>query len=916
MAKTTLIWLIGITISFSCVATFEPREHNGFCIDMNIHRKALLSKLENCTVVIGDLIISPLERTKPQDFKNVLFPKLKEVTGFMVVYRVFGLETLGNLFPNLARIRGNTVLYNYALVVYDMSGLREVGLHNLLKIDRGGVIIWGNPLTCFADTIDWNAIAPSSRHVLRIPDREARCNFQCTCSDIPSRNRCWNNRKCQRFLEGPEGENCSSECLGCRNTNHSSCSLCRNYTFRGECVPRCPDDTYILSASNYCLTKAECLNLKHWIFDNKCVSECPINYKKEKHNSTVVCVYCKDCQKICQNLSIQDLSTIQLAEKCVYIQGYLKIHIWSLPQVVEELSYYLKNIKEVSKYVLIYNSMQLTSLHFLSSLKRIRGEELYNGSYSLLIYGMQNLQSLFLPNVTQNLKVDKGFLGMYRNRMLCMSEIEKLKTTFEVAPREIDVPPGLNGYSAGCDEVYPNLKIEVQNETFAIATFYPVPQDDIHYALLYVIIPHGSHSSMIPESCSDSEWFSVNIPNTTGGTVKVELSSLRPATTYAVCIEKYDSTSRHLARSNITNFTTAVGKPEPPFILELVASSFNIIVIRWVNHLDYRPYITKYELDVTLVDIEDHDITVRDHCVWMDDDLFEIDYSRHAKVMRPPNNYEKGCESMCGVLSSVTKGAMVEDFFDVCSAINGCDHEIERPKNSSSRGVVKNLSLDLEGDRNNSYQIGGLLPYRDYRFYLRACTKDRCSTSARGIVRTLRLESADIASITFASANKSGFIDIKWDPPTRTNGPLLSNTLEVLHSDAQIYDINHLLPKTWCVPGNITSIQIKSNVAEKYLIRICSTTLGNAYICNDWKKVVVQTEYEFVWWWSALFFGIILPIFSCILAWRYSVKVEDTENIPLVDITSTLRQEAEAPASMFSDFMPSNYISLSDLHFE
>ena len=44
----------------------------------------------------------------------------------MVVYRVFGLETFSDLFPNLTRIRGNTLVYNYALIVYDLPNLREV----------------------------------------------------------------------------------------------------------------------------------------------------------------------------------------------------------------------------------------------------------------------------------------------------------------------------------------------------------------------------------------------------------------------------------------------------------------------------------------------------------------------------------------------------------------------------------------------------------------------------------------------------------------------------------------------------------------------------------------------------------------------------------------------------------------------
>lgn len=51
-----------------------------------------------------------------------------QVTGFVVFYRLNALETLGKLLPNLARIRGQEVLHNYALIIHDMNSLKEVSI--------------------------------------------------------------------------------------------------------------------------------------------------------------------------------------------------------------------------------------------------------------------------------------------------------------------------------------------------------------------------------------------------------------------------------------------------------------------------------------------------------------------------------------------------------------------------------------------------------------------------------------------------------------------------------------------------------------------------------------------------------------------------------------------------------------------
>lgn len=50
----------------------------------------------------------------------------REITGYLLLYRVFGLRSLRNLFPNLTVIRGERLITHYALIIYDMTNLTEV----------------------------------------------------------------------------------------------------------------------------------------------------------------------------------------------------------------------------------------------------------------------------------------------------------------------------------------------------------------------------------------------------------------------------------------------------------------------------------------------------------------------------------------------------------------------------------------------------------------------------------------------------------------------------------------------------------------------------------------------------------------------------------------------------------------------
>lgn len=108
-------------------------------------------KLRGCTVVEGFVQVLLLDKTNEKDFVNISFPELREVTQYLLVYRVRGLVSVGQLFPNLALIRGTTLFANAALAVYENIKLQEIGLDSLTHIMEGNVIIQKNYREYFFD---------------------------------------------------------------------------------------------------------------------------------------------------------------------------------------------------------------------------------------------------------------------------------------------------------------------------------------------------------------------------------------------------------------------------------------------------------------------------------------------------------------------------------------------------------------------------------------------------------------------------------------------------------------------------------------------------------------------------------------------------------------------------------------------
>lgn len=167
--------------------------------------------LANCTKIEGFLLISLIDA--PQIITGT-FPLLTEVTEFIIVYRVWGLESLAQLFPNLSVIRGNALFDGYSLMVHSNPNLKYVGLTKLRSITNGGVRIEKNANLCYANTIDWlhimadNATAwdvavvngdLSSCEACPVKSRSGGSDDTgISCKQYPGKKSyCWNSNSCQ-----------------------------------------------------------------------------------------------------------------------------------------------------------------------------------------------------------------------------------------------------------------------------------------------------------------------------------------------------------------------------------------------------------------------------------------------------------------------------------------------------------------------------------------------------------------------------------------------------------------------------------------------------------------------------------------------------------------------------------------------
>lgn len=215
--------------------------------------------LTKCRVVEGSVAILLIDEITENDIRNISFPDLVEITGYLMLYRIGGFTSLNQLFPNLALIRGRELFKDYSLIIYEMLELTEIGLYNLVEISRGNVRIEKNEKLCHYNTINWAKITNlKTDPYLEKNKFSFACPYCGTKCINDGQSYCWNANNCQRICPqnctscSPSGLCCDKVCAGgCADDDQNKCVACRKFSIGTypniTCHDKCPNDTFAVS---------------------------------------------------------------------------------------------------------------------------------------------------------------------------------------------------------------------------------------------------------------------------------------------------------------------------------------------------------------------------------------------------------------------------------------------------------------------------------------------------------------------------------------------------------------------------------------------------------------------------------------------------------------------------------------------
>ncbi|XP_078480098.1 insulin-like growth factor 1 receptor isoform X1 [Lampetra fluviatilis] len=588
------------------LANVEPSSGE-ICGSIDIRNNiTLLQELESCTIIEGYLQIVLISNTRTEHYRGLSFPRLNVITEYLLLYRISGLETLRELFPNLAVIRGTRLFFNYALVVYEMLSLKEIGLPSLTNITRGAVRVEKNTDLCYLTTIDWSLILDSEENNYingNKPDRE--CSNICLGSVVTGvaagsshvsgasshgsasgtsqwnpcphtsfngRNisRCWTSEHCQLVCP-PEcgrractksGHCCHEECLGgCHQAgSEHHCLACRHYWHKGICVLDCPLGTYRYDGWR-CVTAEFCqapydYSTQNVLHHGDCLPDCPSGYIRNVTSMT--CTKCDGpCPKVCKygNVNINSLTAAQELYGCTELDGNLTIDIRGGNNIAAELETNLGLIEMVTGFVKIKRSSALVTLAFLKNLRIIRGDMLDEGNYSFYVLDNQNLQQLW-DWTKHNLTVLRGKLYFAFNHKLCMSEIYRMEVVTGTYGRQsrTDLNPKENGDRTSCESKFLRFTgNETSSDKIKLEWDHTWPKYDrdlLSYTVYYKEAPFKNVSEFDQQdACGSNSWTARDLEFRAGlnpqemSNPSIILLSLKPWTQYAIFVRAFTLTT-------------------------------------------------------------------------------------------------------------------------------------------------------------------------------------------------------------------------------------------------------------------------------------------------------------------------------------------------------------------------------------
>uniref|UniRef100_A0A8C5Q2V6 Tyrosine-protein kinase receptor n=1 Tax=Leptobrachium leishanense TaxID=445787 RepID=A0A8C5Q2V6_9ANUR len=649
-----------------------------------------LNLLENCTVIEGHLQILLMFNTKPENLRVLSFPKLTMITDYLLLFRVYGLESLKDLFPNLTVIRGTHLFFNYALVIFEMVHLKEIGLYNLMNITRGTVRIEKNNELCYLHTIDWSSIVDNSGdNSINLNKDPKECGDVCPgavkgVSSCPNTmvngqliDKCWTQDHCQKEchpeckVQGCTTDNqcCHSSCLGgCSKPNDpSKCIACRRLMHEGVCMDTCPLGTYVFQSWR-CITFETCqkmhLNcrntkegscLQYVIHKGECTPECPSGFMTD--STTMNCMPCAGpCPKVCpifqEVKTIDSLTAAQDLRGCTVVNGSLIINIRGGINIAAELEASLGLIEEITGYLKIRRSYALVSLSFFRKLRLIKGLKLEGGSYSFYALDNPNLRQLWDWN-KHNLTITHGKLFFHYNPRLCISEIHRMEEISGTKGRQekTDIATKTNGDQASCEEdklQFNHIVLGSDKVVIKWNAYWPPDYRDLlGFMLHYREAPNRDVTEFDgQDACGSNSWIVVDVdPPVRIPEGKAQTSpgcflrGLKPWTQYAIFVKTLVSISyerrTYGAKSDILYIRTNETTPSVPVDPSSVSNSTTQISLKWKPPSEPNGNVTHYLV------------------YWQeqpeDSELYELDYCNKglkipSRVWSPPQEPDESAK--------------------------------------------------------------------------------------------------------------------------------------------------------------------------------------------------------------------------------------------------------------------------------
>ncbi|XP_052416335.1 insulin-like growth factor 1 receptor isoform X2 [Carassius gibelio] len=585
-------------------------------------------RLENCTVVEGYLqilLIGSKNNNNQEVFRTLSFPKLTMITDYLLLFRVSGLVSLSTLFPNLAVIRGRNLFYNNALVIFELTSLKDIGLYNLRNITRGAIRIAKNPELCYLESIDWSLIMDAEFNIfIDVNKQPKECGDVCPgiMEDNPlciktnfnsnENYRCWTSNHCQKVCPKGcgqractgSGECCHPQCLGSCTVPDSdrACAACLHYYHEGRCVEDCPLGTYKFEGWR-CITKDFCSKVhlpdydRFVIHGGECMSDCPPGFTRDE-NRSMFCTACDGlCDKICDEKVIDSVDAAQSLKGCTVIKGNLHINIRRGTNIASELENFLGLIKTVTGYIKIRSSHALSSLSFLKGLRYIHGEELWDDMYAFAALDNQHLQLLWDWS-QHNLTINAGKLYFRLNPKLCMSEIHKMWEKTGIKEKFLEGDFRNNGDRASCgSEILKFISNTTSSNRIKLTWdgFRPANSRDlVSFIVYYKEAPFQNLTEFDgQDGCGSDSWNMVDVDLQEDKTQNpsVTLTMLKPWTQYAIFVKAVtlvvedrdrDKDRQRLgAKSEVVYIWTKPSAPSMPVDIRAYSNSSSKLVVRW-----------------------------------------------------------------------------------------------------------------------------------------------------------------------------------------------------------------------------------------------------------------------------------------------------------------------------------------------